>query len=58
MERLHSLRLLIIDDSEADAELLVRHLGRGGYDLTFERVDTPTALNSALSRPWDLVVCD
>jgi len=37
------LRLLIVDDSEEDAELLVRHFSRSGYTLTFERVDTRPA---------------
>jgi len=35
------LRVLIVEDSEDDALLLVRELKRGGYETTFERVDTP-----------------
>src|SRR5579863_3285471 len=53
-----SLRLLIVEDSPDDAAVLVRHLGRGGYDLTFERVDTALAMRSALAREWDLVISD
>ncbi len=53
------LRVLIVEDSEADALLLVRELRRGGYDVTFERVDTAEALIDALAhRQWDLVVSD
>jgi signal transduction histidine kinase len=53
------LRLLIVEDNERDAALLVRELQRGGYDLTFERVDTPDAMNAAIDRQsWDLVVSD
>lgn len=53
------LRLLIVEDSEDDALLLVRELGRGGYDVTFERVDTAQALTAALDRrDWDLMIAD
>jgi len=53
------LRVLIVEDSEADALLLVRELRRGGYDVAFERVDTVEALIDALAhREWDLVVSD
>lgn len=52
------LRVLIIEDSEDDAELLVRELHRGGYDVTFERVDTPAGLLGAFDHEWDLVLCD
>ncbi len=53
------LRLLIIEDSEDDAALLLRELCRGGYDVTHERVDTKLALVSALSNTkWDLVISD
>jgi len=34
------LRVLIVEDSEDDMALLVGELRRGGYELTFERVDT------------------
>jgi signal transduction histidine kinase len=53
------LSVLIIEDYEDDAALLLRELRRGGYDLTFERVDTAAGMNAALeSKEWDLVVCD
>ena len=53
------LRLLIVEDSEDDTLLLVRELERGGYKVTFERVDTPEALHAALDRqPWDIVISD
>ena len=53
------LRILIVEDSESDAELLVRELRRGGYALQFERVDTPEGLDAALGRQsWDLIVSD
>ncbi len=53
------LRVLIVEDSEADALLLVRELRRGGFDVTFERAETAEALIDALDhREWDLVVSD
>ncbi|MBI3574407.1 MAG: EAL domain-containing protein [Gammaproteobacteria bacterium] len=53
------LRVLIVEDSEADAELLLRELRRGGYAPEFERVETPEGLDDALARQsWDLVVSD
>ena len=53
------LRILIVEDSEADAELLLRELRRGGYAPEFERVETHEGLDAALTRqPWDLIVSD
>ncbi len=53
------LRVLIVDGSEDDTLLLLRGLERGGYEPEFERVDTPKAMASALSRQnWDIVVSE
>jgi hypothetical protein len=52
------LRVLIIEDSEDDAALMVRELNHGGYDVAFERVDTPAGLLGTFEREWDLVLCD
>src|SRR5713101_1539141 len=53
------LRVLIVEDCEDDAALLLRELRRGGYAPSFERVDTPGAMSAALDRQtWDLVVAD
>jgi signal transduction histidine kinase/DNA-binding response OmpR family regulator len=54
-----SLRVLIVEDSEDDALLLVRALRRGGYDPTFERVETAAAMKAALDQQtWDVVISD
>lgn len=37
------LRVLLVEDSEDDAFLVLRELQRGGYEVTSERIDTPTA---------------
>jgi PAS domain S-box-containing protein len=53
------LRLLLVEDSDADAELVVEELRRGGYEPTWERVDTATALTAALARQqWEVITCD
>ncbi|GAF85023.1 unnamed protein product, partial [marine sediment metagenome] len=53
------LRVLIVEDSEDDAVLMLHELRRGGYDPTSERVDTPEAMNTALDRQtWDIVLSD
>ena len=56
---IQSIRVLIIEDSPDDAELTVRALRRGGFDPTYERVDTPEAMRAALAHGgWDLVIAD
>jgi signal transduction histidine kinase len=53
------LRLLIVEDSEDDARLLIRELTKSGYDPDYERVDTPEAMQSALaSGMWDVIISD
>jgi len=53
------LRVLIVEDSEGDALLVLRELARAGYKPVHERVDTGEALHAALAaRHWDLILCD
>ena len=53
------IRLLIVEDSEDDALLLVRELRRGGFESEFERVETAESMSNALAkRTWDLVLAD
>lgn len=53
------LRILIIEDSQDDALLLIRELNQGGYQPEYERVDTSDAMNSALETgKWDLIISD
>lgn len=54
-----SLRVLILEDSPDDAELLTIALQQGGYDLIYERVDNAIAMTKALKmQPWDIVLAD
>lgn len=56
---LNTLRLLLVEDSEIDAELVVRELRNGGYEPDFQQVETAAAMQSALeSQSWDLVLTD
>ncbi|HUK32226.1 MAG TPA: response regulator [Candidatus Acidoferrum sp.] len=53
------LRALIIEDSEADCDLVVRALRQGGFDLAYKQVDSADALKSSLAEEsWDIVISD
>jgi PAS domain S-box-containing protein len=53
------LQLLIVEDSEDDAELLLMEVRRAGFDPEHERVDTAEALKAALERrSWDIILAD
>ena len=53
------LSVLMVEDSDEDTELVIRELRGGGYDVSFERVDTPQAMSATLeNRAWDVVICD
>jgi PAS domain S-box-containing protein len=53
------LRVLVVEDSEADTELLLRLLRKSGYDPIYERVQTAPAMKAALARrSWDVVLAD
>ena len=53
------LRLLLIEDFEDDALMVLRELRRGGYDVTHSRVETAEALVRALDAgPWDAIIAD
>ena len=52
------LKLLMIEDSECDAELLAHAIRKGGYEVMYKRVDTRETLRASLLESWDLVVSD
>ena len=57
MKRL--LRVLIVEDSEDDATMLLDELRRGGFETAHTRVQTADAMRTALhERTWDVVVSD
>lgn len=54
-----SLRVLIAEDSEADTELMIHELKRGGFAPVYKRVDTPLGLINALDQEeWDILIGD
>src|SRR6185295_11497645 len=54
-----ALRVLHVEDSQRDAELLRRHLTRAGYEIISDRVETPEAMRALLTAAeWDVILCD
>jgi PAS domain S-box-containing protein len=52
------LRILIVEDTPADADLLVMHLSREGYKFSWLRVESEAEFLSALKTPYDLILSD
>jgi two-component system cell cycle sensor histidine kinase/response regulator CckA len=53
------LRVLQVEDSESDGELIVRLLKRAGYEVHSERVEQAEPMRQALARQdWDVVLAD
>jgi two-component system cell cycle sensor histidine kinase/response regulator CckA len=50
------LRVLFIGEAGADA--LASELRQGGYEPTFEQIDTPEQLERALEGKWDIAISD
>ena len=46
---MQTLRALIVEDSDDDAVLLAHTIRRGGFNLYYERVDTPDAAGAHVS---------
>ncbi len=54
-----SVRLLIVEDSEFDAKIIVTTLKQGGYAPLFQRVETSVDLEEALrASTWDVIISD
>jgi signal transduction histidine kinase len=53
------VRVLLVEDCSADAELILDELRSSGHVFEFERVDNAGALRTALrSGRWQLIICD
>jgi putative nucleotidyltransferase with HDIG domain len=53
------LRILLVEDSEDDASLLLREIQNNGYSVDCERIETAEAMKSALDEEaWDVVISD
>lgn len=56
--RQRPLRVLLVEDSPRDVELVLRELRSGGWEPTWRRVDTAETFEAALGDAWDIVLCD
>jgi diguanylate cyclase (GGDEF)-like protein/PAS domain S-box-containing protein len=53
------LRTLVVEDSEDDAQLLIRQLTRAGYEPAAARVETAEEMSRLLDeKTWDLIIAD
>ncbi len=52
------LRVLMVEDSEDDAELIRIELSLAGYELIWKRVETESDFIAALEETWDLIISD
>lgn len=53
------LAVLIVEDSESDAQLVVRQLEKAGNTITFEQVETAAQMRAALEKQaWEIVISD
>ena len=53
------LRILHVEDSESDAQLVARHLRKAEFEISIERVETADQMRIALARQsWDAVLSD
>lgn len=53
-----SLRVLLIEDEEADAVLVLRELSRAEMEVESIRIETREQMEAALTEPWDLIIAD
>ncbi len=52
------LKVLIIEDTQTDYELILRELQNGGFTTASSRVQTADELRKSLSKKWDLIISD
>jgi signal transduction histidine kinase len=52
------LKLLFVEDSPDDRDLVLMELRRAGFEVQWAQVATPEDLRAALPSNWDLVLCD
>jgi PAS domain S-box-containing protein len=54
-----SLRVLLVEDSDQDAEAVIRHLESSGFKVHHHRVYDLKSMEAALAdKTWDVVLCD
>ncbi len=53
-----TLKLLLVEDSENDALLILSALRKGGYSPLHKRVETAPEMRAALEESWDVIISD
>lgn len=54
-----TIHVLIVEDSKYCADLNVRELTRGGFDVQWQRVETEAAMHANLrEKDWDIILSD
>lgn len=52
------IRLLLVEDNEADAELVLREVRTAGLEVEHRRVESAADLADALQEFWSAILCD
>jgi PAS domain S-box-containing protein len=53
------LRVLIVEDSEFDAQMITSLVRKSGYEVVAERVETPETMEKSLrEKKWDIILSD
>ncbi len=53
------LKLLLCEDMETDAEMIIRQLEKAAYEIDFERVETAEDFKISLHKQeWDIIISD
>ncbi|WP_126454248.1 EAL domain-containing protein [Sulfuriflexus mobilis] len=54
-----AIKILIVEDSDNDTELLLRELRKGGFEPVYKRVETAVDMEAALcNESWDIIISD
>ena len=53
------LRILLVEDNESDGALVIRHLSKSDFEISFTRVETGSDFRKELENSsWDIVISD
>lgn len=52
------LHVLLIEDSDDDAQLIARNLRCAGWELDARVISSRSALEECLKQPWDIILSD
>ncbi|TAN31450.1 response regulator [bacterium] len=58
VERYRKIRVLVLEDNSADAELAIREITAAGFEPEWERVDTESGYLAHLTPDLDVIVAD